>query len=108
MSYKINTLVIGLILISLTSLSFASGPNKENRGQRMAQELNLTAEQQTQVQEIMKEQKSAAETWRSSHHEQTREKLSQVLNQEQLAKFDAKKKQHKEKRMMRKKNRSCR
>lgn len=106
MSHKINTLLASLVLISITSMSVAAGQYNQNRGQRMAQELNLTADQQTQVKEIMEEQKSKAKTWRTSHQEETKAKLSQVLNDEQMAKFDAMKKQRKEKRMMRKNKRN--
>lgn len=104
MSRKINTLLASLVLISITSMSAVAGQYNQDRGQRMAQELNLTTEQQTQVKEIMEEQKSKAKAWRTNHQEETKGKLSQVLNDEQMAKFDAIKKQRKEKRMMRKNN----
>ncbi|MCW8932748.1 MAG: hypothetical protein OQL19_21235 [Gammaproteobacteria bacterium] len=106
MSNKINTALIGLALLSLSSISFAAGSYNQERGQRMMQELNLTTEQQEQFQGIMKEQKEAAKEWRAKHKEATREKLSQVLTGEQMEKFDEIKKQRSEKRKMRKKNKS--
>ncbi|MCP3849106.1 MAG: hypothetical protein GY694_02535 [Gammaproteobacteria bacterium] len=105
MSYKINAIATGLILISLTTVSLASNSFKQQRGERLAQELNLTSEQQEEVKSIMQEQRKEAQAWRKQHQEETKNKLSKVLNNEQMEKFETMKKQRAEKRQMRKKDR---
>ncbi len=106
MSTKINTLVIATVLISLTSLSFAFDQPRQGRGgERMTRELNLSPEQQKQFKNIMKEQRASAKIWRQKHQEETRAKLSQVLNEKQMEKLDKMKEQRFEKRKMRKRDR---
>lgn len=104
MSHKINKLLVALALISLTSITLASGPpcggsdgpgrgfGPGNPGDRLAYELNLNTEQQTQVQTIMKEQRNEAQTWKEQHEKATEEKLNKVLNAEQMEKFQSLKK----------------
>jgi len=85
-------LLIGLTLISLSTASFAFGPkwgDNHQPGARIAHELNLTAEQQEKMMEIMQTQKKEARAWREKHSEQTEEKMAQVLTTKQFDKFKA-------------------
>ncbi len=105
MTNKINKLLIAAVLVSLTSISFAYEQPRQERGGRMAQELNLSAEQQEQFNSIIKEQRATAKSWRQKHHEETREKLSKILNGEQMKKLDELKDKRSKKRNMRKRDR---
>lgn len=100
MSTKTNKLLIGLALISLASASLAFGSpgggmkscqhrgfSPDGGGYRIVNELNLTTEQQNQMQTIMQEQREAAKAWRKKQAEETEAKLSKVLNPEQLEQF---------------------
>ncbi len=101
MSSKVNTLLIGLVLVSLTSASLAfgrpcGGPGQGRNfgpgsggGYRMAQELNLSVDQQQQFQNIIQEQRKEAQEWREQHRKEAVKKLSTVLNEQQLTKFKA-------------------
>lgn len=106
MSHKTHPLLLSIVLISLSSASFAFDPPNKNRGNRMIQELSLSTEQQEQFMAIMTEQRSAAKAWRKTHQEQTREKLSHVLDDTQMKKLDGIKKHRSQKRPMCKKNKN--
>lgn len=87
---KRNSL-IALALVSLSSMTFAfaahmGGPGPGD-GYRMAQELNLTKEQQEQVRDIMTKHRDEAEKMRKQHPKDLETKLSTVLSSEQLETF---------------------
>ncbi len=87
---KINkrNLVIAVALVSLSSMAIAFGPQMggpgSGGGYRMAQELNLTTEQQEQVRDIMIEHREEAQIIREQHRKELESKLSTVLSAEQL------------------------
>lgn len=87
---KRNSL-IALALVSLSSMAFAFGPkmggNGPGDGYRMAQELNLTKEQQEQVRDIMTKHRDETEKMRKQHRKDLETKLSTVLSSEQLETF---------------------
>lgn len=101
MSNKTNKLLIGLTLISLTSVALAFGPRcggpdgpgrgfgPGNPGDRLSYELNLNTDQQKQVKAILEEQRNEAKAWREQHKKETDVKLNKVLNAEQIEKFQS-------------------
>lgn len=95
-----SKLLIALTLFSLSSASLAFGPRwgdpemERGPGYRLAQELNLSTEQQAKINEIIKAQRKEAQEWHKQHKEQGKEKISKLLTEEQQEKF----KQLKEKR----------
>lgn len=97
MAAKKGKLLIALTLVSLTSAVLAFGPQGGGPGYgggaRMAQELNLTVEQQQQVQELMKKHREEGRQWREQHRKDMEIKLGGVLTPEQLEKFKSIKKQ---------------
>ena len=103
--------IIAVALISLSSLAIAFGPQKgvpgPGGGYRMAQELNLTQEQQEQVRDIMIKHRKEAKVMRDEHRKELENKLSTVLSSEQLDTFKAIKQQRGSKRMMRKGQKPC-
>jgi len=95
-----NKLLIGLALISLTSIGLAFGPQwggapgqasgfGPGGGYGMTQQLNLTTEQQQQVQTIMQSHREEGWAWREKHHQALEGKLSEVFDAEQLEQFKA-------------------
>ena len=78
---KRNT-IIAVALISLSSMAFAFGPQMggpgSGGGYRMAQELNLTEEQQEQVRDIMTKHREEAKAKRDEHRKELENKLSTV------------------------------
>ncbi|MCK5647797.1 MAG: hypothetical protein KAI22_02870 [Gammaproteobacteria bacterium] len=106
MPTKLNKLLIGIAVISLTSapLAFAQafngkGPDQNQAvksnsiGYGLTKKLNLDKQQEKQVQIIMKQQRKESRTWRKQHRQETEAKLSTVLNTEQMEKFKALKQQ---------------
>ncbi len=95
MSTKIKMLLPAIVLVSLSSVSlaFSPPPNNSGPGSRMAKKLNLTTEQQQQFQRIIKQQREEGQAWREKHRKAAENKLSAVLNEEQLAKFKTMKQQ---------------
>jgi Spy/CpxP family protein refolding chaperone len=92
---KTTILRILLAATLAASLSFADGGKRGKRGN--LDELGLSAEQKTQVETIMKEQRDALQAARRNNAQKqemraiaqkTRERLSTVLNEEQMKKFD--------------------
>jgi len=83
--------IIAVALISLSSMAIAFGPQMggpgPGDGYRMAQELNLTKEQQEQVRNIMTKHRDEAEKIRKQHRKDLETKLSTVLSSEQLETF---------------------
>lgn len=53
----------------------------------MAQELNLTAEQQGQVQDLRLKHREEGQVWREQHRKNMKTKLRAILTAEQLDKF---------------------
>lgn len=97
-----SKLLVGLALVSLSSVGFAVGTQwgggpgygpGPGGGYRIAQELNLTTEQQEQMQTIMQAHREEGKKWREQHHKDLETKLSDVLNAEQLEQFKAIKQQ---------------
>jgi len=111
MSNKIIVTLITLSLLSFTTVSLAfnpecGGPGKgrgfgPGGGNRIGQVLNLTTEQQKQVQDIMQEQRKIGQAWREKHHQEVETKLSKVLNADQLKQFKEFKQSRKNRRGMR-------
>ena len=97
MNKKIITLALALAL-PLTAAAFP-GDNGSfeghhaNRVEFMTKNLDLTAEQKTKVEALLKEQEGKFEII----HEETRTRLQEVLTKEQMTKFDELKKQRHEK-----------
>jgi Spy/CpxP family protein refolding chaperone len=98
MSNKLSLLLIAITLLSFTTISLAFNPPCGGPGQagnlgpgggRMAQQLNLTTEQQQQFQNIMQEQRKIGQAWREKHHQEVETQLSKVLDEEQLKNFKA-------------------
>lgn len=100
MSTKLNKLLIGVAVISLTSATLAfgqpcngKGPGQNQAsgsntiGYRLTEKLNLDEHQQKQMQVIMEQQRKQARAWRKQHWQDTETKLSTVLNAEQMEKF---------------------
>lgn len=90
MAIKKGKLLIGLALVSLTSVGLAFGPQwgaGPGNGNRMAQELNLSAEQKDQVQNLMQKHREEGMKWREQHRKDMETQLSNVLTGEQMAKF---------------------
>ncbi|MDX2506172.1 MAG: hypothetical protein QNL62_17070 [Gammaproteobacteria bacterium] len=88
--------IIAVTLISLSSMALAFGPQMGGPGSggyRMAQELNLTTEQQEQVGDIMTKHREERKSIRDKHREQLEIKLSTVLSPEQLDTFKEMKQQ---------------
>lgn len=81
MKKTVAALALGAIL--LPAAVFAGSPHgghsAEDRAQRMAEELQLTDQQREEIQQIMQEQR----TQRRAMHEQTQERISNVLTPEQ-------------------------
>jgi len=86
-----------LMIVTLTlfsTLAFAGSPMEKGADRhmkKMAQELNLTQEQQEEIREIRQEK---GEEMRELHKE-TQEEIRDVLNEEQRAQYD----QHQKDRM---------
>lgn len=89
------------VIVSLPLVAFAGSPapgpggNPPGPGghfEKMAKELNLTAEQKPKVESLMKEQHEKMKAL----HEETHEKLKQLLTPEQAAKLDKMKEEHKQ------------
>ena len=80
------------------------GPGKfAGRGlERMAEQLQLTDEQKTQMKGLFDEQRAQ----REAMHEQTRAKMAEILTPEQLQKMDEQREAHKE-RWKERHNRRC-
>ena len=97
MKHTKRNLVVAVALISVSSLALAFGPAMTERGPgagyRIAQELNLTTEQQEQVKSIMTQHRDEAVKMRKQHRDKLKDKLSDVLSTEQMEKFDAMKAQ---------------
>jgi len=101
--------IIAVALISFSSMAIAFGPQagvRDQGGYRMAQELNLTTEQQKQVQDIMSKHREEGRVIRDKHREELKIKLSTVLSSEQLDTFKEMKQQRGGKGMKRKGHRS--
>jgi len=93
-----SKLLIGLTLVSLSSIGLAYGPQwgggpGYGPGNRMAQELNLTTEQQDKVKTIMQKHREEGQAWREKHHKELETKLGDVLSAEQLETFKSFKQQ---------------
>jgi Spy/CpxP family protein refolding chaperone len=98
MNKKIITLALALTL-PLTVAAFPGGGDggrfeghRGDRVERMAKDLNLNAEQKSQLEAIFKEQREKFE----AIHQDTRARIQKVLTPEQQAKFDDLKKQRHE------------
>ena len=88
--------IIAVALISLSSMAIAFGPQMGGPGPggyRMAQELNMTTEQQEQVRDIMTKHREEGQAIRDKHREELEVKLSTVLSPEQLDTFKEMKQQ---------------
>lgn len=98
MNKKIVTLVLALAL-PLTVAAFPGGSGghfdgrRGDRLERMATELNLSAEQKSQMDVIFKEQREKFD----AIHQETRARMQQTLSAEQMAKWDDLKKHRQEK-----------
>jgi Spy/CpxP family protein refolding chaperone len=92
--------ILGLAMMSLVPLSAQAwgrggrGPSPEKAVGRLTQELNLTAEQQAQVKQILEEgfakRREARETYRSEMQtlrNETKAKLEGVLTADQVTKL---------------------
>ncbi len=93
MKKTILQMLMGAVLVS--GLSFAAGGKHANR---MAQELGLNPDQQTQMQSIMHEQKSAMQEARKNNatkaelkalRKTSHDRIAAVLTPEQMTKFQA-------------------
>lgn len=102
---KNNILRLMMAVVLCTGLTFAQGGAR--RGNRLADELGLSADQKPQVQSILKEQRDAMQAARKNNaskedlkaiHQKTHDRLAGVLNTEQLQKFDASAKKMKQRR----------
>lgn len=90
-----NTILrLMMAAVLCTGMSFAQGGKRQGR---VADALGLTAEQRPQVEAILKEQREAVKAAREKNaskeemkaiQQQTRTKLSSVLNAEQMQKFE--------------------
>jgi len=101
-----NTILrLMMAAVLCAGMSFAQGGK---RGGRLADALDLSAEQKPKVEAILKEQREAMQAARKNNaskedrkaiQEKTRTKLSEVLNAEQMQKFEkgAKKVKHRRK-----------
>ena len=92
---KTNILRILTATVLFAGLSMAQG----KKSGRMAQELGLNEDQKTQVQSILKEQHEAVQAARKNNaskdelqaiRQKTHDRMSGVLNPEQMQKFEAK------------------
>ncbi|MBE0436783.1 MAG: Spy/CpxP family protein refolding chaperone [Methylomicrobium sp.] len=99
MNKKIIAIAMALAL-PLTAAAFPPGSGKGDmegrhgqRIERLAKDLDLTEEQRTQLESIFKEQH---EKYRAIH-EETRGRMQEVLNEEQMQKMEALKQQRHEK-----------
>lgn len=97
MNKKIIILALALAL-PLTVAAFPGNSggfegHHAHRVERLAKNLDLTAEQKTKVDALFKEQEGKFK----SIHEETRTRLQQVLTKEQMTKMDDMKKQRHEK-----------
>ncbi len=105
--------LILLLTLGLTApLLFAHDGERCNKGEKMAEKLQLNEQQSTAVSEIMQAQKDKRKAFFKQHHaemkdkmaelhHETRSQLSNVLSEEQLATFDEMHKQRMEKREQR-------
>ena len=75
---KTNTLRLMMALTLCAGLTFAQG------GKRMAERLGLSEDQKPQVEAILKEQREASKAL----HQKTRDRLSTVLNADQMQKLE--------------------
>jgi len=105
-------ILVLLALMFSQQYALAGHDERGEHGKRIAEELELTAEQSDAFRDIMQEQKSKRQEMFSefrqqmkeqmqSLHDETRQKLTGVLTGEQLAKFD----EMREKRMEKMKHR---
>jgi len=87
-------LKLTMTTLLIASLGLAQGGK---RGGKMAESLNLSADQKPQVIAILKEQREATQAARKNNaskedlkaiHEKTHNKLASVLDADQLKKFD--------------------
>ena len=95
---QLIAIVISLLLVS--SMAFADGKHKGKHKDRLISKLELTEEQKQPVADILKEQwKKGREIRHSAFveqirpqmealHEETRLRLTDILNEEQLQKYD--------------------
>jgi len=95
-----NKLLLGLALVSLSSVGLAfgwgGGPGYgagPGGGYRIAKELNLSTEQQEQMQTIMQQHREEGQQWREQHRTELETKLGNVLTADQLEQFKAFKQQ---------------
>ena len=111
---KLTAIILGSLLVSSTTLADhpAGAKHKGKHKDRLISKLELTEEQKQPVADILKEQwKKGREIRHSAFeqirpqmealHEETRQRLTDVLNEEQLQKYDelsSKKHQRMEKR----------
>lgn len=78
--------IIAAIALSalMAPVALMAHPGYGKTGERMAEELGLSAEQRTQVEAIMQD----AREQRKAQREATREKMNAVLNEEQRSKLE--------------------
>ncbi|WP_020565479.1 hypothetical protein [Methylosarcina fibrata] len=98
-----NKIVSVLAIVFLLPLTAAAnpgaggGPGPDDyhgrKVERLAKDLNLTAEQKTQVEALFKEQHEKFKAL----HEETNSKLKTILTPEQMTKMEEMQKQHQEK-----------
>jgi Spy/CpxP family protein refolding chaperone len=95
-----TTILRAVLVIALAAMTLLADGGKNKRGQ--LSDLGLTGEQQTQVETIMKEQREELQAARKNNASReemraiagkTKERLSGVLNEEQMKKFEANTKQ---------------
>ena len=110
----LSTIII--ILLASMQLAFAEAGKDCQRGGKLLESLSLEENQMEAVQQIMKQQhdkrkalleknRASAKEMMTDLHDETREKLSPVLNTEQLAKFDVLHEERKQKREERREKR---
>ncbi|MBF0264489.1 MAG: hypothetical protein HQL46_04395 [Gammaproteobacteria bacterium] len=100
-----SKIFIGIAIVSFSTASIAFYPGDGRPGftpgygdgSRMAAALNMDAKQHQQVKDIMIEHRHQAKTWRDEHRKSLTDKLSRVLNADQLEQF----KQHQQQRLER-------
>ena len=98
---KLTAIILGSLLVSSMALADhpAGGKHKGKHKDRLISKLELTEEQKQPVADILKEQwKKGREIRHSAFeqirpqmealHEETRQRLTDVLNEEQLQKYD--------------------
>ncbi|MGZ8239949.1 MAG: hypothetical protein ACXWTK_00355 [Methylobacter sp.] len=89
MNKKLMSIIVLALILPLTALAGEEpqGDFKRHHGQkieRLTQELDLNAEQKTQVDSLFKEKKAKYKAL----HEETREQLKKILTPEQMTKLD--------------------